>query len=142
VAALAVLLGGCREASVGAGSGPRTPPGPTYPYVELADYRYTLAIYCFCPNAGVPIRVTVKGGAAVGGVYLAARDTVTLGEQSDDVTWLTLNDVIAAANDHRAYRVTVDWPKAQQWPDRVSVDPERDTVDEEYAYTVSDVDIG
>ena len=31
------------------------------------------------------------------------------------------------------------WPPCQPWPDYVSVDPEEDTLDEEYGYGVSDV---
>ena len=131
--ALAGLVAGCSDVSPGVGSGPTDPPAPRYPYVELAEYEFTLEIHCFCPSSGTPIRVTVEDGVAVDGVYLDS------GERSEDYTWLTLNDVIASANDTEAYSVSVSWPPCQQWPDHVSVDPERNTIDEEYGYSVADV---
>jgi len=141
LAALA-LLSGCASAVGGVGSPPE-PPGPTYHYLEASDYEYTLEISCFCPNSGVPIRITVEHGSGVRGVYLATtRDGAVAGELSPEYTWITLNDVIGAANDHSAEQVYVSWPSGQQWPDSVGVDPELNTLDEEYGYRVYDVDLG
>lgn len=131
------LLGGCAQVTGGTGSGP---PAPTYPFLEAADYAYTLQIRCFCGNDGVPIEVTVEDGRAVSGIYLEdAYNGVEAGEPAAERTWLTLNDVIAAANDTEAFSVGVDWPEGQRWPNRVSVDPQENTIDEEYGYLVSDV---
>jgi hypothetical protein len=80
---IAGMLAGCTQVAGGVGSGPRALPGPHYPYIEFANDQYTLEIHSFCANAGVPIRVTVRDGTAVDGVYLEAGDTNDAGEQSD-----------------------------------------------------------
>ncbi len=116
---------------------PSTLPDPsndsgTYPAYPFTDYAYTLRLSCFCPNAGAPYRINVQDG-----------EVTQVSHKGDVVTaeWLnlTLNDIIAAANDAGAHEVNVRWPQGQDHPTSVWVDQSRLMVDEERGYHVSDV---
>ncbi|MGZ4454942.1 MAG: DUF6174 domain-containing protein [Nocardioides sp.] len=113
----------------------------TYPSFAPTDYAYTLSVSCFCADMGQPIRVTVAGGRVVKAVWLG--DGRGPGQRAGDPApryrWITIDDVIDAANDTHADRVQVTWPAGQDWPSEVQVDPSRETADEEVGYSVSDV---
>lgn len=114
----------------------------TYPEFEPATYSYQLSVACFCVGAGVPIEVTVEDGEVVDAVYLAdddGRSAVKKGDPADKRFWLTINDVIEAANNTSAARVDVVWPPGQDYPSSVVVDEDEKTADEEIGYTVSEV---
>ena len=114
----------------------------TYPSFEPESYSFRLSVTCFCMGAGVPIKVTVEDGEVVKAVYAAdddGRSAVQKGDPADKAFWLTINDIIDAANDTSAARVDVVWPPGQDYPTSVSVDKDEMTVDEEVGYTVSDV---
>ena len=114
----------------------------TYPPFEPEDYTFRLSVTCFCAGAGVPIKVTVEDGAVVNAVYLAddtGRSAVKKGETADKLYWLTINDIIEAANDTGAARVDVVWPPGQDYPTSVYVDADERAADEEVGYTVSKV---
>jgi hypothetical protein len=116
----------------------------TYPQFGPTDYTYHLAVSCFCASAGVPVLVTVEDGAVVGATYLAddhGRSGVTKGEPADKRFWLTINDIIEAANDTSAARVDVEWPPGQDYPSSVYVDKDENMADEEVGYTVSAVEV-
>jgi hypothetical protein len=131
------LVGGC--VTVGAGGEPDPAPR-VYRYVEMDSYAFTVRINCFCPDAGVPIRVTVEDGKAVDGVYLEDPDgPAQAGDQSAAHTWITLNDVIAVANDTRPHSVSVQWPPGARWPDSVDVDLLAGATDDNYGYVITDV---
>ncbi len=103
------------------------------------DYTYTLRVTCFCPGAGDRIRVTVRDDEVVDAVYVANSRDHRRGDQAEEIRRLTLDDVIDAANDTRAFEVDVTWPDGQDYPSSVQVDPHERTVDEEFGYQVSDV---
>ena len=114
----------------------------TYPEFEPEDYSYHLSVACFCVGAGVPIEVTVEAGEVVDAVYLAddgGRSAVKKGDPADKRFWLTINDVIDAANNTSAARVDVVWPPGQEYPSSVYVDEDEKIADEEIGYTVSEV---
>jgi hypothetical protein len=150
LSAALMATAGCGQVTPGAGTGPgsHSGPGPSptqasppYPFLEDRDYEYTLEIRCLCPAGGDPFRVRVKEGVAVSAVYLTGTPSRPAGESPSGWWWLTLNDIITAANDTEADEVTVEWPRGQQWPDRVGVNPDLNTLDEERAYVVSEVDL-
>ncbi|MDO9498335.1 MAG: DUF6174 domain-containing protein [Nocardioides sp.] len=114
----------------------------TYPDFAPDDYTYTLAVSCFCPDAGEPVRVTVVAGEAVEAVYLEDGRAVTKGDQAPDYRRLTIDEVIEAANDTEADLVKVRWPEGQDYPTSVYVDQDELMVDEEIGYAVSDVVVG
>ena len=149
VAALSFLLAACGgdgdDVATDPGPGPATteptaaPTVGTYPPFGPEDYTYTLVVACFCPGGGTPVDVTVRDGEVVDAVYDGDGRGAEAGTPADELMWLTVNDVIDAANDTEAASVQVEWPAGQDYPTSVHVDEELDTVDEERGYEISDV---
>ena len=151
-AALSLVLAAC----AGDGDEVATDPGPatatsepttaptvgTYPDFEPEDYTYTLVVACFCAGGGTPVDVTVRDGEVVDAVYDGDGRGAEAGTPADKFMWLTINDVIAEANDTEAASVQVEWPDGQDYPTSVYVDEDLDTVDEERGYQVSNVVVG
>lgn len=153
--ALVAVLGGCgtRDA-VDAGaqavesgsttpapdSGTAQPSGPPWPAYGVEDYTYTLRVRCFCPDAGVPITVTVTDGKAVDAVLATKGSGRPAGASAPEWARVTINDVIEAANDTKADTIEVRWPAGQDYPTSVWVDRDTNAIDEEIGYTIRDVD--
>ena len=150
-AALALVLTGCGNDEPDVASDPTTEPTPTaeptvgtYPYFEPQDYAYTLMFSCFCPDAGTPIRVTVVDDEVTDAVLTAdgqGRGGGKKGDPAPQYTWMTIDDIIEAANDTEAAEVRVEWPAGQDYPDSVYVDHDTNVADEENGYTISDVQV-
>lgn len=120
-----------------------TPTVGTYPEFEPDDYEYTLAVACFCPGAGVPVRVTVQDGAVTDAVYARTKVGAEKGEPAPEHLTLTINDIIEEINaSTEAESVDVQWPEGQDYPSEVFIDKSSRIIDEEIGYTVSDVDVG
>ncbi len=155
-ALLATLaLSGCSDDDGGdtatdPGSGTSTEGTPTasptvgsYPAFEAEDYAYTLEVSCFCPDAGVPIRVTVQDGETSNAVYGQKGAAFQEGDAAPEYWELSINDIIEelnAATD--AEDVQVEWPDGQDYPTSVSIDQSSQIADEEIGYTISNVDVG
>jgi len=121
-----------------------SPSAGSYPEFAPTDYTYSLSVGCFCMDAGTPITVTVVDGKVVKAVYAKAdsgRGGANAGDPADQRYWMTINDVIALANDTKADRVTVDWPPGQDYPNQVYVDAHKDMADDEISYTIADVQV-
>ncbi|GAB3257444.1 DUF6174 domain-containing protein [Nocardioides dilutus] len=146
--ALAACGGDGNDVASDPGSGPATgdptaaPTVGTYPPFEPEDYTYTLVLACFCVGGGTPVDVTVRDGEVVDAVYDGDGRGADAGTPADEFLWLTINDVIDEANNTEADSVRVEWPAGQDYPTSVYVDEDRDTVDEERGYQVSDVVVG
>ena len=131
---------GADEKAGGTPSG--TPTVGTYPDFEPQDYAYTLLVTCYCPDAGVPIRVTVSDGHAEG-VYAEKGSGFAKGDPVPDFRAPTINKIIAELNAAtEAEQVTVEWPEGQDYPNEVYIDESSRIVDEEIGYTISDVVVG
>jgi hypothetical protein len=151
-AALSFLLAACGgdgdDVATDPGPGPATteptaaPTVGTYPPFEPEDYTYTLVVACFCPGGGSPVDVTVRDGEVVDAVYDGDGRGAEAGTPADEFMWLTVNDVIDAANDTEAASVQVEWPAGQDYPTSVQVDEDLNTIDEERGYEISDVVVG
>jgi hypothetical protein len=113
-----------------------------YPEFEPEDYSYTLRVSCFCPDAGVPMRITVTDGEVSESVYARSGRGFDKGSAAPDHWAITMNEVIAAANDTDAETVRVDWPEGQDFPNEVYVDQDSRMVDEEIGYVIANVDAG
>ena len=123
---------------------PAAPPTVgTYPAFEAEDYAYTLQVSCFCPDAGVPIRVTVQDGEVAEAAYAEKGAAFQKGDPAPEYWELTINDIIDelnAATD--AENVQVEWPDGQDYPSSVSIDQSAQIADEEIGYALSSVDVG
>jgi len=116
----------------------------SYPEFAPTDYTYTLSVGCFCMGSGTPITVTVADGQVVKAAYSqddTGRGGTSAGEPADQRYWMTINDVIAQANDTKADHVIVDWPAGQDYPNQVTVDQHKDMADDEIYYTIADVQV-
>jgi hypothetical protein len=122
---------------------PAAPPTVgTYPDFAPEDYTFELATTCFCLDAGAPMRLTVVDDEVTEAVYTRAGRGLPDGTPVPRARWMTIDEVIAAANDTDAEKVEVDWPAGQDYPSSVSVDTSTRIADEEVAYAVSDVVVG
>jgi uncharacterized protein DUF6174 len=151
LAVVALLVAGCgsgggSRAADGAtptptdvGSPVPRPTGPPWPAFDTDDYSYTLRITCFCPDAGQPLRVTVRDGKAVAAVFIHGGRGHAAGDDAGHWNRVSIADVIDAANDERAYRVRVRWPEGQAYPSSVYVDLNANGADDEISYSVRDV---
>jgi hypothetical protein len=113
----------------------------TYPELAAEDYTYVLEQICFCPVTG-PVKVTVEDGEVTSAVVLEGGSGIEKGTDAPDYLWITINDVIAQANDTEAADVKVTWPDGQDWPDQVRVDKVELGTDDEISYVVRDVSVG
>jgi hypothetical protein len=152
---VAFPLAGCSQAGHanvdGTGGTPEatprgTPdPHPTaapWPAYDVDDYTYTLRTTCFCGDRGVPVIVTVRDGTPTDAVYAHKGRGHAAGDPAGDWMWVTINDVIDAANTKDAYQVRVAWPKGQNYPTSVWVDRDANTADEEIGYAIRHVTPG
>ena len=120
--------------------GTAPPGGPPWPLYDVDDYTFTLRVDCFCPDAGVPVTITVIDGKVVDAVFAKKGSSRPPGAPAPEWQRVTINDVIGAANDTDAYDVDVRWPADQDYPTSVWVDRKASTIDEEIGYTIRDVD--
>jgi hypothetical protein len=124
-----------QPASTEASSPTASPTVGTYPEYANADYTYTLTMQCFCPTGGQPIAVKVVDGEVSSAEFTGAAAATPV----PDSMRLTVNDVIAEANDTTAAKVEVEWPAGQDWPTSVRVDQDEQMADEETSYELADV---
>ncbi len=118
---------------------PATPKRPTH--FPHPDYHYQLTISSFGPLAGEPLTVTVRAGKVVSVVFAQDGRSGRKGEPIPNLSYadLTLDDIIAATRRPSDNPPQVDWPAGQAYPNRVSVDPIANAIDDEYSYAVASV---
>ncbi|WP_183098317.1 DUF6174 domain-containing protein [Nocardioides pelophilus] len=112
----------------------------TYPELDADDYSFLLEQLCYCPVTG-PVLVTVEDGEVVSAVITKGGHGMKKGSDAPVYLQLTINDVIARANDTDAAEVVVDWPDGQDWPNSVAVDQVENAVDDEITYVIRDVQV-
>ncbi len=113
----------------------------SYPELDATDYTYLLEQQCYCPLTG-PVKVTVEDGEVTSSVILKGGHGMKKGSDAPEYLQLSINDVIARANDTTAADVVVDWPDGQDWPNKVAIDQIENAVDDEVTFVISDVNVG
>jgi hypothetical protein len=116
------------------------PTGAPWPKYQAQDYTFMLRVSCYCPDAGIPVTVTVRDGDITDAVYARKGWGHAAGAPAPGWMRVTINDVIDAANDTHADTVTVRWPDGQDYPTSVWVDRDRHAADEEIGYTIRNVE--
>ncbi|MFZ5481846.1 MAG: DUF6174 domain-containing protein [Myxococcota bacterium] len=101
------------------------------------DYTYTLTWSCFCPEGGVPVQVEVVDGAVAS--FTAEED---IGETFVPSTIPDLFDAVrdAIEDDPHAFEAVYDTDLG--YPTSVTVDPIENAIDEEWGFTVTDLQAG
>ena len=112
----------------------------SYPELDATDYTYVLEQICFCPVTG-PVKVTVEDGEVTSAVIAKGSPGMKKGSDAPEYLWITINDVIAHANDTEAAAVEVEWPEDQDWPSKVAVDKIENAVDDEITFLVRNVQV-
>ena len=112
-----------------------TPTREAYPTFEPADYTYRLEVICFCPMTG-PLEVRVVDGKVADAVQVAEPRT-----KAAAFARLTINDIIAKANDPKNAKAEVTWPAGQDHPTRVRIDQIEKATDDEVTYVIKDVEV-
>ncbi len=115
----------------------------TYPAFGAEDYAYTLRVSCFCPDAGVPIRITVQDGDVAEAVFATKGPGHRAGDPAPEYSELTIDEIIDVVNAAtEAESVQVDWPEGQDYPSEISIDQSSRIADEEIGYAISRVEVG
>ena len=107
---------------------------------KFDDYRYTLRILCFCPTEITdPVVVEVRGGVTVSLTYAVDGRPATndLFESANTID--ELFDIIRDAISQKASKLTVEYDGAMGYPKQITIDPIETAIDEERAYTVSEL---
>lgn len=117
------------------------PSGDSYPDFEATDYSYVLEQVCYCPITG-PVKVTVEDGEVTSAVTLKRSPGLEKGSEAPEFLRLTINDIIAKANDDKAAKVDVEWPDDQDWPSKVAIDQIELATDDEVTYLLRGVSEG
>ncbi len=123
-------------------SEPADPPTVgTYPEFDATNYTFLFEQQCYCPVTG-PVKVTVEDGKVTSAVIAKGSTGIKKGSDAPDYLQVTINEVIAHANDTKAADVVVDWPDGQDWPNTVAVDQIENAVDDEVTYVIRNVSVG
>ncbi|WP_436701240.1 DUF6174 domain-containing protein [Nocardioides sp. BYT-33-1] len=109
-----------------------------FPGYGPQDYTYELEVLCYCPQVGT-VEVVVRDGEVTEATSL---DGPTAGRSAPDFARLTIDEIIAMANDPQVAKTRVDWPEGQDHPDAVMLDRIAQGVDDEVTYTIKNVRVG
>ncbi|MCR1782042.1 hypothetical protein KVF89_05805 [Nocardioides carbamazepini] len=116
-------------------------PDPTgtgaYPAYAPQDYSYQLEVLCYCPQVGT-VEVVVRDGEVTDATSL---DGPTAGRPAPEFARLTIDEIIAMANDPQVAKARVEWPDGQDHPGSVMLDRIAQAVDDEVTYTIKAVEV-
>ena len=112
-----------------------SPSASTYPRFAPKDYTYRLEVLCFCTQVGA-VRVEVADGKVANATGVTGR---LKGQRAPEFARLTINDIIARANDRSAAQVKVVWPRGQDHPTSVRIDAMKQATDDEVTYVIRKV---
>lgn len=113
------------------------PAAQQWPDFAATDYTYRLEVLCFCPMTG-PLQVKVTDGEVASATRLQKPGK---GKQAPAFVRLSINDIIAKANDPSVFEADVTWPDGADHPTKVAIDQIETAVDDEVTYTISNVQV-
>lgn len=108
-----------------------------YPEFAPANYTYRLEVLCYCPQTGA-VRVTVRDGEVIEAKSITGE---AKGQDAPEFARLSINDIIARANDPEVDEAEVTWPAGQDHPSVVALDHLKMAVDDEVTYTIKNVTV-
>lgn len=114
------------------------PTSKQWPEFAASDYTYRLEVLCFCPLTG-PLRVTVTDGEVASAIRITKPGK---GTEAPEFARLTINDLIAKANDPAVSEAEVTWPAGTDHPTKITIDQIENAVDDEVTYTIRNVVVG
>ena len=104
------------------------------------SYVVTVRRSCEClPEAAGPVAVTVRAGAVQSRVYTASGNAVSAQFQELFPTVDGLFALIESARRQKVHQLIVEYDDAMGYPVRVSIDFDRNHVDDEVSYYASDL---
>lgn len=109
-----------------------------WPDFAATDYTYRLEVLCFCPMTG-PLQVTVADGKVTSATRITRPGK---GTEAPEFARLTINDLIAKANDPTVFEADVVWPDGTDHPTKIAIDQIENAVDDEVTYTIGNVVVG
>lgn len=109
-----------------------------WPDFAATDYTYRLEVLCFCPLTG-PLEVTVADGEVASATRLTKPGK---GKEAPEFARLSINDLIAKANDPKVSEAEVTWPAGTDHPTKITIDQIENAVDDEVTYTIRNVVVG
>jgi hypothetical protein len=105
---------------------------------NISDYSYTLRIGCFCPQEITsPVVVEVRNRTTVSVKYVDSGQPASNSSFDKANTVEDLFAIVRGAISQKADKLTVEYDPSLGYPTQISIDPIKDAVDEETAYTVS-----
>jgi hypothetical protein len=109
---------------------------------NIADYKYTLRISCFCPPEVVgPVVIEVRNRAAASVTVVESGEPANAQYFSRYDTVEKLFAVIQAAMDDNADSISVTYDSALGYPTHISIDHAKMAIDDEISYTITNFEI-
>lgn len=132
-----LLLGGC-ELITGPGEPERLEEARLlWERVGPGDYTFELTQNCFCALGGERIRVTVDNGTVVTARVINTDSPVEAYLFATIPTVPELFDLIESAFGRNAHRIEASYDGTYGYPVDVAIDYDRNTIDEEYGFTIT-----
>jgi len=106
--------------------------------LEIRNYDFVYQVSCFCGNNGPnPAKLSVRGGSVVkvqpedGTVFLG---TIPLASSYPTIDSLFV--ILENAQKNTPNGVTVQFDPTYHYPTKISIDPIKNAIDDEIAYTI------
>ena len=105
--------------------------------LEIKNYDFVYQVSCFCAFTGPnPAKVSVRGGVVV---KIAADSASFLGTLPPASTYPTIDSlfmILEAAQKRTPSGVTVEFDRTYHYPTKIAIDPIKNAIDDEIAYTI------
>ena len=108
---------------------------------DASDYTMVVTRTCFCADRGVPVKIVVKDGKVVSATYAKSILGKKKGDPAQGYGDTTLAKMITMAKDQGNFKSDVKWPDGQDYPTKISLDPEQNMADDEITWIIKNVTV-